>query len=627
MSLIKKLSLAYGSIMILFLIIFVVVFNGINDIKNNAVVLNDQDELKEHVHELQLDEQNYLLKETKAHEEKVRKDIEKIDTHIQNTSGTLEEDIGMPEDLKAFRESFEKYTQLVDAAKKLVKQNDIKLKKAKEASEQLREDALQDLKKAEGDINERIATLEDQIFLIDYVTQVKIQEANYLLYKEQKYYNAILDLLSKLQTHIENSPGSLEEDAGIPGFLNKYKAGLTKLHTIHQKEKEYQTLLHKASQSLLTKAETLAKQAHEKTEHSMNFMETTVLVMSILSLLVIVTILVGVKKHIISPINDLNQKIKELTTKDGDLRHRIEIDSNDEIGDIAHNVNIFMDKLEEMMKNLKHSASIAQEVTQEVEKDAQLTSKSVKSQNEDIKNIKKYIDNISDDLEVAEKSVLTTSEDVKETQKVLDSLVVSLQDVVYAINEDSESKGEIVNKVTALADQTTQIKEIISIIKDIADQTNLLALNAAIEAARAGEHGRGFAVVADEVRKLAERTQTSVSEIDSVIKMIVEGVDDAKTEIEKASQKSQEISESTDALAGQADKTKNKLNDTIKISETATKETLKINANVRDFMKSSIRLTKQSEISSKVAQDLMDVSVKLKEVNQEIDKEVHKFKI
>ena len=63
--------------MILFLIVFVVVFNGINDIKDNAVVLNDQDELKEHVHELQLDEQNYLLKETKAHEEKVQKEIDK----------------------------------------------------------------------------------------------------------------------------------------------------------------------------------------------------------------------------------------------------------------------------------------------------------------------------------------------------------------------------------------------------------------------------------------------------------------------------------------------------------------------------------------------------------------------
>ncbi|WP_297432774.1 methyl-accepting chemotaxis protein [Sulfurimonas sp.] len=627
MSLMKKLSFAFGSILVLFLVVFIVVLNGLKDIQSSKIVLNNQDVLKEYVFKLKIHERGYLLRETKVYEDATRKEIKKIHTHIENTDGTLEEDIGMPKDLELFKESFDKYAKLVNQSKKIIEQNRLNINKVREASKQLRKDALKDLKKSRGNLKERLSTLEDQIVLIDYVTQIKIKEVQYLLFKKQSRYSSILTLLAKLKKHIEDSPGNLEEDAGIPNFLNAYKNGIVQLHSIYTKEKEYQHSMRKSSEGLMFKSKMLFKQANENTKHIVNVIETTTFIMAIISVIFVIVILFVIRKYIVFPVNNLNEKIKELSSSNGDLTHRIEMNSNDEIGDIAKNINKFMGKLEEMVSNLKHSASIAQDVTKEIETDAQLTSESVKSQNEDIANIKKYIDNISGDLDVSENSVRTTSEDVKETQQVLNNLVVSLQDVVDAINADSESKTEIVSKVTSLSDQTTQIKEIISIIKDIADQTNLLALNAAIEAARAGEHGRGFAVVADEVRKLAERTQTSVSEIDNFIKMIVEGVDDAKIEIERASLKSQEISESTNDLAQKANETKNKLNDTIKISETATRETLKINANVRDFMHSSMNLTKESEITNKVAADLIDVSVKLKEVNHEINEEINKFKV
>ena len=627
MSLLKKLSLSFGLILVVLLLIFAVVINGIEDIQKSKSVLNDQDKLKELVSSLKIHEKDYLLRESKKYEDFVWKDIKKIDDHIQNTSGTLEEDIGMPKDLYSFQKAFENYTHLVKLSKNIIKSNQKNIKKARQASERLREDALKDLIHAKGNLKERFATLQDQIVLIDYVTKIKIEEINYLLYKEQKHYITLLKLIEKLQKHIENSPGSLEEDAGIPNFLNSYKKGIIKLNAIYTEEKEYQQKMNVSTDNLLAKAAILAKKANEKTDMTIKMMKTSLYVMLVASVIIVIIILLAAKKYIISPINILNEKIRELSSQSGDLTHRIELESNDEIGSIAHNINNFMDKLEGMIVSLKHSASIAQDVTREIEQDAQLTSASVKSQNKDIINIKKYVDNISDDLDVAENSVLTTSEDVKETQKVLDSLVVSLENVVDAINEDSNSKIEIVNKVTALADQTTQIKEIISIIKEIADQTNLLALNAAIEAARAGEHGRGFAVVADEVRKLAERTQTSVSEIDGVIHMIVEGVDEAKNEIEKASKKSQEISESTNSLAEKAKTTKNKLNDTIEVSETATRETMKINANVREFMSATMNLTKQAEVTNKVAEDLMNVSVKLRNVNNEIHQEIDKFKV
>ncbi len=120
--------------------------------------------------------------------------------------------------------------------------------------------------------------------------------------------------------------------------------------------------------------------------------------------------------------------------------------------------------------------------------------------------------------------------------KLLDgssSQASSLQQSAAAIEEISSSMQNVSDKTTEVTRQAEDIKNIVGVIKDIADQTNLLALNAAIEAARAGEHGRGFAVVADEVRKLAERTGKSLNEIEANVNVLVQGVNDMSESIKE----------------------------------------------------------------------------------------------
>jgi len=152
-----------------------------------------------------------------------------------------------------------------------------------------------------------------------------------------------------------------------------------------------------------------------------------------------------------------------------------------------------------------------------------------------IHNIQKIADTTSD-------SVAGTASAIGSASDKLSSASSQIISMANQIRMASDTEADLSARFNTLSENTVQVKQVLEVIGDIADQTNLLALNAAIEAARAGEHGRGFAVVADEVRKLAERTQKSLTEINSVIQMVVQSIDEASVEMQKSSKNIIEVS-------------------------------------------------------------------------------------
>ncbi|NPA29894.1 MAG: methyl-accepting chemotaxis protein [Epsilonproteobacteria bacterium] len=362
----------------------------------------------------------------------------------------------------------------------------------------------------------------------------------------------------------------------------------------------------------------------EKTTDAFVWQMIITLIVDGVMLLVLILV---IARAVVKPINSLKERIADIAHGDGDLTRRIEIRSNDEIGEMARSINAFIEKVQTIVGNMKGTMERTVRVAGAIKEDADAITSTVETQSGLVAETKELADRIKTDLKVAEESVVETSEDVGETYRALENMQQTLSQMAMKIAEDAQGAKEVAQSVTSLADQTNQIKDVIAIIKDIADQTNLLALNAAIEAARAGEHGRGFAVVADEVRKLAERTQKSLTEIDAAVSVIVQGVVQAQEEINTMADNAELVTETTDRVVNETDETMRRIKETIELSEKAVKETRDIDENLGSLVKKNEGLKREAETTETMARRLEDISKELHEVTRMLEREMGKFRV
>ncbi|MCG9746796.1 methyl-accepting chemotaxis protein [Shewanella sp. Isolate8] len=252
----------------------------------------------------------------------------------------------------------------------------------------------------------------------------------------------------------------------------------------------------------------------------------------IVSLIAVVTISLVIRS-IIAPLKVIQNRVENLASAEGDLTQAITVESHAELIALGGGINGFITKLRLLIGELKELASRSQAESQVAAGIAQQTHKSVNRQYSDIESVVTAVNQMSATaLEVAKASEQTASETEAMTLNVKageDSLSQAMGYVTHMSQESLLAK-EAVGKV---AESSTNISKILEVISAIAEQTNLLALNAAIEAARAGEQGRGFAVVADEVRALASKTQSSTDEIGKLIETLQREVTSASQIIDQ----------------------------------------------------------------------------------------------
>ncbi|WP_121105990.1 methyl-accepting chemotaxis protein TlpB [Helicobacter pylori] len=337
--------------------------------------------------------------------------------------------------------------------------------------------------------------------------------------------------------------------------------------------------------------------------------------------------LIYAKLRIVKRIDGLVLKINAFSHGDKDLRVKIEVDDrNDEISQVGRGVNLFVEKARLIMEEIKGISTSNKTSMDKLVQIAQETQKSMKNSSTTLNSVKNKATDVASMMNTSIEQSQGLRKRLIETQGLVKESKDAIGDLFSQIIESAHTEEELSSKVEQLSRNADDVKSILDIINDIADQTNLLALNAAIEAARAGEHGRGFAVVADEVRNLVGRTQKSLAEINSTIMVIVQEINAVSSQMNLNSQKMERLSDMSKSVQETYEKMSSNLSSVVLDSNQSMDDYAKSGRQIEAMVSDFVEVEKVASKTLADSSDILNIATHVSGTTMNLDKQVNLFK-
>ncbi|MEE5127986.1 methyl-accepting chemotaxis protein [Pseudomonas alliivorans] len=368
--------------------------------------------------------------------------------------------------------------------------------------------------------------------------EAKVQHSVQILEERSDYYRKNLIAGEKDREQFEAADQAMKI----------YIAGLAQLSKLDLSEHEqalifanstqadnassFQEKLNVIRQFNAEQAKALGVEADVVYNESVNVLVTIVVV----SLLLTIVLAIALTRSIVKPVGDSLRLAEEIAS--GDLTRRLEITGTDEVSRLMVALNLMSKNLQDTVLEISEASIQLSSAAVEMTSITEAADRHLQQQNSEIEQAATAVTEMTSAVEEVARNATSTSQAAQESSEAAKLGNLRVSETLSAVETLTELVESSASQVTELAGQAEDISQVVGVIRSIAEQTNLLALNAAIEAARAGEQGRGFAVVADEVRALAHRTQISTLEIEKMITAIQSG---SSTTVESIRRSTEEV--------------------------------------------------------------------------------------